>query len=481
MRGYPLAASGAACRCSPTARASAQGRRSPSSSGAPQARRRAERARVRHGDPADRDRRRAAPRLAVLPPVAAAALPRRERARVADPARRDRGRCHGVPARRGRRHGTDRRCRRAACRSRPPTPRRVSTSTSSIRSGSTRSPRRSRRSTRAPRCCARRDEADASHQGLVDDEVARLDFAKSAAELDRWIRGCDPQPGAWAQRGGEVVRCYDGAPRARRRRCAPRARSCASTAAPHSSRRAAGSCASAARASATARSSPPRRCCAWEIGSPERERRRTQRFEAALDAAGLNLRAALADRDLRRRGARGLAQRRAAAGRAHRDRGRRAAAARSGTPSRARPSSARPRIRSTPTRAASPRPPRRAARAAAARALFAFERRGGVYADFVELGRLAGLGAPSRLRLLLHPLYGPWMSLRAIVLTRAQWEIGAAGPLGFDPCRDCPAPCEAAGPDPTARRAPAWSAPSTPTPRRARPTTRAMPASRGSS
>jgi hypothetical protein len=85
-------------------------------------------------------------------------------------------------------------------------------------------------------------------------------------------------------------------------------------------------------------------------------------------------------------------------------------------------------------------------------ALFAFERRGGEYADFVELGRLAGLGAPSRLRLLLHPLYGPWMSLRAIVLTRAHWEIGAAGPLGFDPCRDCPAPCEAAGPEPAARR-----------------------------
>jgi methionyl-tRNA formyltransferase len=53
-------------------------------------------------------------------------------------------------------------------------------------------------------------EAEASHQGLVDDAVARLDFAKSAAELDRWIRGCDPHPGAWAQRGAEVVRCFDG-------------------------------------------------------------------------------------------------------------------------------------------------------------------------------------------------------------------------------------------------------------------------------
>jgi methionyl-tRNA formyltransferase len=53
-------------------------------------------------------------------------------------------------------------------------------------------------------------EADASHQGLVDDATARLDFAKSAADLDRWIRGCDPQPGAWAKRGDAVVRCFDG-------------------------------------------------------------------------------------------------------------------------------------------------------------------------------------------------------------------------------------------------------------------------------
>jgi hypothetical protein len=87
-----------------------------------------------------------------------------------------------------------------------------------------------------------------------------------------------------------------------------------------------------------------------------------------------------------------------------------------------------------------------------ARAVFAFERRGGEYADFVELGRLAGLGAPSRLRLLLHPLYGPWMSLRAIVLTRADWQTSPRAPLAFDPCPDCPAPCEAPALDPTARR-----------------------------
>lgn len=55
------------------------------------------------------------------------------------------------------------------------------------------------------------DERRASHQGLVDDDVARLDWARDVVELDRWVRGCDPQPGAWALRGDERVRLYDGA------------------------------------------------------------------------------------------------------------------------------------------------------------------------------------------------------------------------------------------------------------------------------
>jgi methionyl-tRNA formyltransferase len=53
------------------------------------------------------------------------------------------------------------------------------------------------------------DESQASHQGLVDDATARLDFSRPAAELDRWIRGCDPQPGAWAELTGETVRLFD--------------------------------------------------------------------------------------------------------------------------------------------------------------------------------------------------------------------------------------------------------------------------------
>jgi len=54
------------------------------------------------------------------------------------------------------------------------------------------------------------DEAQASFQGLVTDEVARVDWARPAVEIDRLVRGCDPNPGAHALRaGGERVRLYD--------------------------------------------------------------------------------------------------------------------------------------------------------------------------------------------------------------------------------------------------------------------------------
>jgi methionyl-tRNA formyltransferase len=48
----------------------------------------------------------------------------------------------------------------------------------------------------------------ASFQGLVDDEVARIDWSRPGEELDRLVRGCDPQPGAWAEHGGQPVRLY---------------------------------------------------------------------------------------------------------------------------------------------------------------------------------------------------------------------------------------------------------------------------------
>jgi methionyl-tRNA formyltransferase len=51
-------------------------------------------------------------------------------------------------------------------------------------------------------------EAGASHQGLIGDDESRIDWGRPAAELDRLIRGCDPQPGAWAELAGQRVRCF---------------------------------------------------------------------------------------------------------------------------------------------------------------------------------------------------------------------------------------------------------------------------------
>ena len=53
------------------------------------------------------------------------------------------------------------------------------------------------------------DETRASHQGLVGEEDARIDWARDAVELDRQLRGCDPNPGAWALRSGETLRLFD--------------------------------------------------------------------------------------------------------------------------------------------------------------------------------------------------------------------------------------------------------------------------------
>lgn len=53
------------------------------------------------------------------------------------------------------------------------------------------------------------DERRATFQGLVDDAVARIDWSRSAAELSRLVRGCDPQPGAHALHKDVSIRLYD--------------------------------------------------------------------------------------------------------------------------------------------------------------------------------------------------------------------------------------------------------------------------------
>ena len=55
------------------------------------------------------------------------------------------------------------------------------------------------------------DESRATHQGLVDDSVAAVRLDRPAAEVDRLVRGCDPQPGAFLRLAGKPVRLYDAA------------------------------------------------------------------------------------------------------------------------------------------------------------------------------------------------------------------------------------------------------------------------------
>lgn len=52
------------------------------------------------------------------------------------------------------------------------------------------------------------DESRASHQGLIDDAVAAVDLKRPAETIDRLVRGCDPQPGAFLAWRGAPLRLY---------------------------------------------------------------------------------------------------------------------------------------------------------------------------------------------------------------------------------------------------------------------------------
>ncbi len=67
------------------------------------------------------------------------------------------------------------------------------------------------------------------------------------------------------------------------------------------------------------------------------------------------------------------------------------------------------------------------------------ERRDGRPLPLVRLAAAAGIGVPGRIGLLLHPTYGPWISLRAVVYSEEDAEPRER--LEFDPCTGCPAPC----------------------------------------
>lgn len=65
--------------------------------------------------------------------------------------------------------------------------------------------------------------------------------------------------------------------------------------------------------------------------------------------------------------------------------------------------------------------------------------------DFRTLAVAAGLGWPSRLGLVLNPVYGPWLGLRAAWFTTE--DLPPTGPLSASPaCVGCSAPCVTACP-----------------------------------
>jgi epoxyqueuosine reductase len=67
--------------------------------------------------------------------------------------------------------------------------------------------------------------------------------------------------------------------------------------------------------------------------------------------------------------------------------------------------------------------------------------RGGVHLK--DAAVLAGLGCVGWNNLFITPKYGPRIRLRAMALAR---ELPSSGPLDFDPCDECPAPCRDACP-----------------------------------
>lgn len=53
------------------------------------------------------------------------------------------------------------------------------------------------------------DESKATYEPICRDEHAKVDFAKTAAEVHNLIRGCDPQPGSYADAEGRRIRLYE--------------------------------------------------------------------------------------------------------------------------------------------------------------------------------------------------------------------------------------------------------------------------------
>ena len=68
-----------------------------------------------------------------------------------------------------------------------------------------------------------------------------------------------------------------------------------------------------------------------------------------------------------------------------------------------------------------------------------------VHLDFRTLALVAGLGTHSRLGLLINPVHGPWIGLRAACFVDDD-GLEPDRPLVGSPCDDCAAPCTSACP-----------------------------------
>lgn len=78
--------------------------------------------------------------------------------------------------------------------------------------------------------------------------------------------------------------------------------------------------------------------------------------------------------------------------------------------------------------------------------------------SFTRLARLAGLGRESVVGVLVHPVYGPWIALRAAILVPGRLEAPRPAD-GFDPCPSCTErPCIPACPGDAVSRE-GWSVP----------------------
>jgi methionyl-tRNA formyltransferase len=65
------------------------------------------------------------------------------------------------------------------------------------------------------------DESQATYEPPCRDEHAKIDFAKPARAVYNLVRGCDPQPGAYAELGGRRLRLYEPAFESETRAMAP--------------------------------------------------------------------------------------------------------------------------------------------------------------------------------------------------------------------------------------------------------------------